>query len=251
MVRLRGCLSVEMENCDYIAAGFYLARLANRPEYVSAQLLPELLLSASCDICDVFPNTWAIEWTSEDEKERLESAEKFSISSTALSKVTEWATQSFSKEFAWPNVFYSIEGARKAKAMFLSHLDDVALFGLGLHKSNVEQFLSVAKPRPQQPGFAPEGATGVFEIVSIGEILPDGGTSLGYELLVVKYGLLTCSWLCNGLEKTFAKSLGVIPNAHGFISTFEEASRCVTYVSDGHVGAEPGLWLPWLIMKYD
>lgn len=235
---------------DYIAAGYYLVRLANRPEYVSAQLLPERLLSASGDICDSFPDTWAIEWTSEDEKDRLESAEKFGISPADLPKVIEWATQSFSIEFAWPNVFYSVYGARKARAMFLSHLDDVALFGLGLHKSNVEQFLSVAGPRPQQSGFAPEGATGVFEIVSRGALLPDGGTLPGYELLGVQYGHLTCSWLCNSLEKTFAEALDVIPNTNGFISTFEEASRCVTYISEGHVGAEPGLWLPWMIMKY-
>lgn len=236
---------------DYVSAGYYLARLSERPEYISSALMPERLLSASGDICDFFPDYWAIESSTADEEERVASAEKFGICSAELQRVTEWVTRAFSREFGWPNVFYSLDAARKAKKMFLPLMEEVILFGLGIHKSHVAEFLAVAKPPAQQPGFAPELESGTFEVVSRGVKLADGGMSLGYELLVTKLGTLACSWLCNGLERTFAESLDVKPNAHGFIETLEEATLCVQYISEGRVGAEPGLWLPWLVIKYD
>jgi len=235
---------------DYIAAGYYLARFADRPAYISAELMPKRILSASPDICYLFPDTWALEWTTDDDEGRIAGAANFGISTAVLPKVIKWATQSFSTAFGWPNVFYSLESAQKARHAFLADRDDVALFGLGLHKSNVKEFLDFAAPPLQQPGFAPMGKTGVFEAVSQNRALVDNGISLGYELLVTTAGLLTCSWLCNGLEVTFAKELGIKPNSNGFIQTFEEASRCANFISEGHVGAEPGLWLPWLTIKY-
>ncbi len=240
----------EIRIADHIVAGYYLVRIANRPEYVSAELMPDRILSISDDICNSFPDTWVIDWTSENIEERIERASEFAIPAANLEKVVSWGTKTFSKAFAWPNVFYSVDNARAARTQFLSHLDDIVLIGLGLHKLNVDQFLSASKPPPQQPGFAPVGATGVFEIASRRDNLAENGRSLGYELLVAQHGLLTCSWLCNGLEKTFSENIGVRPNTHGFISSFEEASRCIKYMSDAAVGAEPGLWLPWLIVKY-
>lgn len=235
---------------DYVSAGYYLVLLSERPEYISSALMPERLLSASPDICDSFPDCWVIEWSTVKEEERVAKAEKFGISRAGLPRVVEWATRAFSEEFGWPNVFYSLDAARNARVMFFSLLNEVILFGLGIHKSHAAKFLDAAKPPPQQPGLAPEGETGVFEVVSRGEMLAGGGISLGYELLVTQSGMLTCSWLCNGLERTFADSLDVKPNAHGFIETLEEASRCAQYISQGQVGAEPGLWLPWLVTKY-
>ena len=72
---------------------------------------------------------------------------------------------------------------------------------------------------------------------------------LGFEPLVFNGGL-SCSWLCNGLETTVAEQLGIRPNASGLISTFEEACRCVEFISRDEIGAEPGLWLPWLVIEH-
>ena len=38
--------------------------------------------------------------------------------------------------------------------------------------------------------------------------------------------------------------------AHGLIGTFAEARKCVKYISRADVGAEPELWLPWLIIDH-
>jgi hypothetical protein len=36
----------------------------------------------------------------------------------------------------------------------------------------------------------------------------------------------------------------------GLLDTFEEASRVAEYVNREDVGAEAGLWLPWLVVQY-
>ena len=50
--------------------------------------------------------------------------------------------------------------------------------------------------------------------------------------------------------ETPTKSSGFQTNAHGLIDSIEDAARVVRYIrEDGH--AEPGLWLPWLLVQYD
>ena len=124
------------------------------------------------------------------------------------------------------------------------------IFGLGLHESNVEEFLKAAKPDLTQQGCAPMGETGVFQCVSSGRKIAGGGYAAGFELLATCSGLLTCSWLCNGLEKDCAHRLGIAPNRHGLIESYRDALRCAEFVSRPETRAEPGLWLPWLVTVY-
>lgn len=72
----------------------------------------------------------------------------------------------------------------------------------------------------------------------------------GFELVATLCGLLTDSWLHQGLEKQCAEKLGVMPNHQGLIGSYEEAVRC-TELATRTLGRFPGLWLPWLITQYD
>jgi hypothetical protein len=47
-----------------------------------------------------------------------------------------------------------------------------------------------------------------------------------------------------------ARALGIMPNAAGLLADPEEARRAVAYISGDGVGAEPGLWLPWLLIEH-
>ncbi len=44
--------------------------------------------------------------------------------------------------------------------------------------------------------------------------------------------------------------LNIAPNVSGFLETYEDAVQCVQHISSPEVGAEPGLWLPWLVVRY-
>ena len=75
------------------------------------------------------------------------------------------------------------------------------------------------------------------------------GHILGFEPLVFNYSL-SCSWLCNGLDTQVEEALGTKPNQHGLIDSFDRAVKSVEYISRDDVGAEPGLWFPWLIIDH-
>jgi hypothetical protein len=106
----------------------------------------------------------------------------------------------------------------------------------------------VGPPRPEDTGFV-DPFNPIVDVVKRDQPLAAGGTVLGFEPLVANGGL-ACSWLCNGLARDAAEKLGVQTNPHGLIENLEDAARVVTYIrKDGH--AEPGLWLPWLLVPYD
>lgn len=72
---------------------------------------------------------------------------------------------------------------------------------------------------------------------------------LGFEPLVADGGL-SCSWICNGLDREADEKLGIPTNSLGLIDNPDDAARVVTYIREGGRG-EPGLWLPWLLVRYD
>jgi hypothetical protein len=110
------------------------------------------------------------------------------------------------------------------------------------------QFLTGGPSAPENAGFV-ESFNPVLDVVKRDQPLAAGGTVLGFEPLVANGGL-ACSWLCNGLDRDAEEKLGIQTNAHGLIDSMADAARVVRYIrEDGH--AEPGLWLPWLLVQYD
>ena len=93
------------------------------------------------------------------------------------------------------------------------------------------------------------GESGWFEVVKKLQPLPDG-QFLGFELLNVDYGNVSHSWICNHLDVRFSETLGIQPNRWGLIEELENARQCCDDINEEKVGAEPGLWLPWALVKY-
>lgn len=234
---------------EFISAGFVITRPVVRPPYASASLLPDLLLSASQCIANFIPDTWCIEWTQDTPESRTENAKAFGLDALGLAKATVWVTSRFGDSIAWPGVLMDIQVAKQFVETFLSHLPDAKVLELALHRSQTDQFCQEAEPAPQQPGFAPIGRQGIHEAVLKAQPPTDGGRILGFEPLVFDYSL-SHSWLCNGLETVVAEHLNISPNGNGLIETFDNACRCVNYIARDDVGAEPGLWLPWLLIDH-
>ena len=149
--------------------------------------------------------------------------------------------------YGFPNVCYSFEAARTLTSKAQLDHRELILFELGLHKTHMDRFGSKAEPPPSPPGFAPIGEQGVYTATQRQTEVSAEGVLLGFEPLVFESSL-NCSWLCNSLVDEVAANVGVRPNRHGFIESFVDANRVVEYISQEHVGAEPGLWLPWLLI---
>jgi hypothetical protein len=234
---------------DFVAAGYFLARLSDRHSWMSAELLPERILSACGCICTFFPDSWALGWSSSP-AERSKGATAFHIPEDRISDVMSWAEISFGKVFGWPRVLYSLEDARAARTLLDPSVDGLTLFALGLPTDLASAFLDAAKPPPQTEGYAPVGATGYFQCVARRERLAEGGSFLGFDLLSTRMGVLSHSWLCNGLDTQLHEKVGLLPNAHGFIDSLDVARDCVRRIHAGELKCEPEEWFPWLVVRY-
>ncbi len=226
---------------EFIAGGYYLTKYTNRSEYMSSDLLPPQIVSASACIVGIVPNYWAVEWASYEESERKKKASQIGIMPDMLPQVIRWITSRLdSHEIGWGGGFNSVDLARQFAQQFLPNSIEIILIGIGLHRELVNTFLKEEGPL---------GIQGTYEALSQGKSLELGGEVMGFEVLGYEGGGFH-SWLCNSLEVHGYREFKIRPNSYGFIDTLEEAAKCAEYASREEVGAEPALWQPWVIVQY-
>lgn len=235
---------------DTLSAGFLLVKPVERPAYMDKELLPRRIVSACDCICPCFPGIYAIAWSAESAERRAAAFDQIGVPAAERDAVQRWATESFEEHFGWPGVFFTLDAAREARSRIFSR-GDVDILGLGLPAFYRDAFVVGATPRPSKPGFAPVGKSGCLKTIEAGNPVPSTGIVLGFELLSTIMGQVDHSWLCNGLERHFANKLGIRPNEQGFITSLIDAGRCCEAIERGDVGAEPGPWFPWLVVRYD
>lgn len=72
---------------DYIFGGYFVTKAAFLPPYLDSTLLPVKVVTVSHCITDVIPDVWAFDWSNSTFEERLEEAQKFSITPDEIDKV--------------------------------------------------------------------------------------------------------------------------------------------------------------------
>lgn len=245
-----------VQRSDYRSGGYVIARRTERAASRSADLLPERLLSASTCICPRVPDSWALRWVNITDDERLSAARAFGIGPDQLPAVIDWVTDAMdSGAFGWPNVFLSLTTARAFVHDCLPSVEGLALLGLGLPAAYVATFLREGAPGgPAARAWGHTGATpgtpAVYAAVREGATLVLGGSVVGFDLLGYDGLAGFHSWLCNGLERLVYQAVHLRPNAVGLLSTLEEAQQALALIASAGVGKEPGVWLPWLVLRY-
>ena len=225
----------------YVAGPYLLVKPGDR--------LPADALSVSSCLADAVPDSWAIEWAKVEDAERVERAARVGISSGVLPKVIEWATEHFDGGgFAWPNVFLDLEVAREFQRRFLT--GSIRLLQISLPQNLVESFLSMAGPPPQQPGYAPVGATGVYEALSARNPLTDRSGVRGFEVLGYDSAGRFESFRGNGLETELQHVFNIQFNQWGLIEDEATALQCAEYANDPQVSTCATVWHPWLIVEH-
>ena len=240
-----------MDPGAYLSAGFLVTRRVPRSEYNSAELLPATLFSASPDLATFIPDTWAIAWCGVEADDRRADAAKLDIQPERVASVVARVTSLIADDtrYGWPNVCYSFDAAAEMARLAAPERGGLAVLELGLAAEYLPAFLEASAPPPSVPGTAAYGEPGVRVALRRGVPVMADGHPIGFEPLCFDHGL-GCSWLCNGLEVPVARELDIRPNPAGLLTDPDEARRAVAYISRDDVGAEPGLWLPWLLLEH-
>jgi len=210
---------------------------------MSADLLPDHLISMSDCICDFIPDLWALEWAQATPEDQIEEAAQFDVAPDQVQEIVDWSTQKMDiGVVGYPCLFYGIGDARDFASRFLN-VPDLRLVGISLPADHVDDYLSSQKPAADQ------GEPGIYPAICDRRDTTSGGTDLGWEPLCYEHGGFH-SWLCNSLEVEVAKDLAIRPGPSGFLDSASDGLRAAEYCGREEVGAEPGFWAPWLVTEY-
>jgi hypothetical protein len=196
-------------------------------------------LTVSECFTDIAPDVWADSGYAHEEKARAQEALKFGIPSTALSELVADFTQA-ARSDGWSNAFADLSVAERFYRASAGS-DQLAVVGIGLERSLVSTM------EAQLDDDVSKGA-GLVERVKRQVPLTTGGRVLGYEPLGFE-AMKFHSWLRHNAPPQALERFGVRPNHDGFIDTLSGATRITQNLKA--TGAEPAIWLPWLIVRYD
>jgi hypothetical protein len=233
---------------EFISAGFLLLKPAPRPEWLSTDLLPEQIVSASRCICPQFPGSYVLSWCSDSPETRSAEFDRIGLAVDARQDAAQWATAEFEQSFGWPGVFYTLDAALDARSRFFPN-GNLAVVALALPVRYRDAFVSAATSPSSDSGCAPQGRSGYLDAIEENGAVPPSAVVLGYEPVNVMFGQMDHSWLCNRLERYAAENLGIKPNPTGLIDSLSDAARICEAIARREVGAEPGPWFPWVLAR--
>lgn len=227
------------EQC--VAGGYFLARTVPRPNYLTKDLLPDRIFTASHCIGKLIPDDWsAVSWDQLNEKQRREVVPEIGVEEAQIAELVKWVTERWDSQLGWGNVFYSADAARSFVKDFRVSTQNLVLFSIGLHRKRVNLFLEETRSTGT---IIPSG---IWLMIQKGLPPEAEGESIGYDILGYQLAWAH-SWLCYSFERDARDKLDIRPNAHGFIGNYGDAERIAEYADNSDAPIENKPRLPWLV----
>lgn len=228
-----------MTATGYVAGGYFLTRRVRRDDrYMASDLLPPAFVSLSGCLADFAFDLW---W----DRHNVAGAAGFGVHARRFPELIAWYRERLGDQLGVPNVAYSTAVIEDFVQQFRPDLDDdVVVVGCAVAPEHRDRLIEAHRGR------ADDEVSGVVAMLERNAPLEPGGTVLGFEPVSYQRAI-ECSWLCNSLERVVEAALGIRPDADtGLLSAVDDAVRVVEHISLDDVGAEPGTWLPWLVVGY-
>jgi hypothetical protein len=224
---------------DFYLGGYLLVEGQPRTPWM-APWLPPLIWSISSCICPSYPDSTGFSWASSEEQRAAEQA-RLRLDDDQMWGLLEECERVYASEatFGSPGIWRDLDAARAFFRRYLSTMPTLKLLGIVIPASHVDALMgSIARP------------TGLSLTLLQRQAPFLGGQPLGFEILGDKGAVSFYSFLCNSLEHDYCDRLGLTLNEHGLLGTYSDAERAAAYTNQEESGAEPVLWLPWLVLDY-
>lgn len=222
---------------NFYLGGYYIIKPISMTDWMNNKVLHELVLSASRCICNFYPDIDMIWNQSKENKETYRKT--LMLDNHTYDEMEYWINDRFEKNFDFPDVFNNYESAVEFYDKYLGSLNDLRIIGIALPNKFRDIFLE------EQDDLR----YGVCKNLSQSLRINMEGIVLGYEILGFEYGGFH-SYICNGLEDYYYDKYNLKLNDNGLISTLDEAEILADYTNREIEGAEPVLWLPWVLLEY-
>jgi hypothetical protein len=239
-----------MKEVKCYVAGYYLIQGSGKQYWMDRNnLLPAKIWSGSRHICQKFPDSWILGWSSnrgelEDkrEQENARAITKLSVDEFSLAQ-KEFNEMLQANQFGFPNVFMEPDVALEKYHRYFAAISDLKLLCLGLPETCLEQFFTYYNTQ----GFKPFTLNVVYLKLSQREDCPVNSV-IGCDLLGFD-GADYCSFLCGSMESKIYEKYGVRYNQYGLIDEFNKAEEVAQAIINGVEKAEEGFWAPWLVYE--
>ena len=190
------------------------------------------------------PEEWALSWVRWDDSDRLARARALGIDPGLLPQLEQWLQERLDDgTWGFPMWFRDLDTARECVARFVTDRTGLTLLGVELPQ---DQVASVLAAHPDVDGIATDGI--VLHLRDHRSPVA-GGEVLGYEPLGLNHGSFH-SWLCHDLEPLVHDRLGIDVDAHGLITSMDDAARAAALIGSDEVGAEPAVWRAWRLVRH-
>jgi hypothetical protein len=241
ILNLEGVIMKEKHN--YYSGGYYLVKGCETQEPMNKEILPAMIFSISSCVCKIYPDIWALSWVKNSEEEIEKVKTDLNLDNSGFFELQRYADLLFnSNKFGWPNVFFDINTPGEFYHKYMKDIPHIKLLGIGLSEEYVNKFLEKEKP------LHGHGKPGVYENLSCHKYM-ETSKELGFEILGYDSGSFH-SFICNRLETDYRDRLNIRLNENGLIESYDDAAHAAEYTMKDDVGAEPALWMPWVIYEY-
>ena len=235
-----------MKDIFYIG-GYFLVKPAHISEWQNTELLPEIIYTPCECICDVYPGTEGLSWTSDSKESKKNWEKSLMLSDEDAKNVRKLCDELFEQEkLGWSSVFLDLKSLEK----FMSLLDqsvrkDWKILCIATTQKYREEYIEDFK----QADSSNAGEDGICIMLRKKVVCPDITNGFrGFEVLGFEYGGFH-TFMCNSLEKEYVSKLNISFNKNGLIEKFDEAEKAAELTNSPEVGAEPALWQPWAIIE--
>ena len=232
---------------EYTSGGYFLTKRFRRREWMSAELVPEYVVSLSPCVTEVFPDSWFL--NEAPNQTNIDIAAKMGVQPHRLAELYPWMKRHPPEPAnIWPYAFSKLDTASEFAREFLQGAADVLLLGTSLHKEFLEALLGEAGPMHDSMFASGPYVSERTEVLRLGLPPADDGNLMGFEVFgdAVKE---SHTLLCTGGEKDVHAEFGIRLNQNGLFGTLRDAHRVAQWASfEGH--AEPCLYLPWRLEQY-
>ncbi len=235
---------------NYLSLGYVIARRTRRPVDHYPELRGEPIVPVSQDLTELLPDTWCFHEEDSDGARAI--IGNLGLEERQLDGLREWFRHRLQDDaVVWPSRFRSPAAAREGLESFLAGIpakSEMCVLGLGVTQECAEEIHKEVE-RETTPGarpYIPE-----FEILRGKHPLDKSGEALGFEILCFfTAGGISCSWYCNYLHQEAEKRFGITPGRLGLIEKPEDAEKIAAFCNLPETAAEPGLWIPVLLVEY-
>lgn len=228
---------------DYYLGGYYLVEGVPRPTY-SATFLPSMIWSISTCVSPIYPDTWALSWTSVTDDDRLAAQTRLGLTAEEFKEMQAWVDTAFNEDrFGWSNAWLNLTDAQEYYRRYLQAIPRIKLLGIGLPAPHRDECLAAGAPNPGM------GQAGLYLLLLQQQKLSNLESILGFEILNVEFGDINHSFLCNHLESDY-QQMHLTFNEHGLLTHYDEAQHAAEFTNLDTTGAESPPWFPWLIVQY-